>query len=151
MSLNQRVVIGILAVVALLAVALFFSRSTPPSSTAPLSTVPAAATVRPSEEPALSTLKSKTQDITVSVPITFDAQSLTSTSSYPAISGTAEAKTLEIVIADKEGVGIIKTSNIEVMNGHWILYVSKALPPGVYLVFVTGGGVTTTAPLLINQ
>ncbi len=99
-----------------------------------------------SGNPAQPTVTVGTPTATGVKPVTaFDSSSLASTSSYPVITGTANVPSIGVIIKDNKGVGIVGTSNISVVNGHWSYADSVSLRPGNYTVVLYVGKTVTAA------
>ena len=81
----------------------------------------------------------------------FDAVSFTSSSTYPALTGTANVSKVGIIIYDSKNLGLVGTPNVSVEKGHWTYYSSVALPPGLYSVLLLGGATNAVARLIITN
>ncbi|MDB5195585.1 MAG: hypothetical protein JWO84_769 [Parcubacteria group bacterium] len=78
-----------------------------------------------------------------------DTASLTSSAPRPIVTGTANVKSIGIVLDNPAGVGIEGASNIPVTNGHWTFAPAQALPPGTYTLHIIGGDTVLVTKLNI--
>ncbi len=82
--------------------------------------------------------------------VAVDASTLTSTSTRPTITGTGDVAMVGVVIKDSSGKGLVGTSDIEVVDGHWQYTTPITLTPGIYTVVVFGAPTPVTASLTIT-
>lgn len=85
---------------------------------------------------------SKKADCSVTLKIasaSIDADTLTTTSNKPTLSGEADGvKTVQIVIENDDGKRVFKSKNIRVKKGEWSVKVAKPLAEDTYQVTVLG-------------
>ena len=155
--MNIKVILGIIAAIAILVIGFFLLR--PKTASAPFPASPVEQNVIASTTPETSQpqqTKSNVGTTTSALKITaliarFDAVSFFSTSTYPIISGIANTPKVGIVINGSNGKGIVGTSEIPVTRGHWSYLTSVALVPGTYtLVLFIGNTITEIAKLIVN-
>ncbi len=91
-------------------------------------------------------------DVNVSFPApaaAFDLRSYTSVSHYPSLTGTANVKSVFVLIRDEKGVGISGTV-IPVEKGVWSYSSVAYLPNGAYTVELSGGAQVQTRTLVVD-
>ena len=156
--MNNKVVIGILATIVVVGIGIYYSL--PPAS--PVPTIGTATNTTASTAP--QTVSSqKAVKTNAKPPFTigtttvvqsfarFDQDSLTSTSTYPVITGTANVPKIGLTIYNSDGNGIVRPNYVPVIQGHWSYYDSVALMPGTYILILVVGNVDVTAKLVVKN
>ena len=90
-----------------------------------------------------------TKTVTAAV-ASFDKSTITTTDSYPTITGTANVPEVGIIINNSKGEGLVGTGEITVENGHWSYSSSVHLPPGTYTLVLFGGAKVMNAQLTVS-
>lgn len=154
--MNNKVIAGVVVAVILLIGAFVVQRTTSPVS--PTTTTPAtimattsptssiASTSKPIFNIGTTTTKTVARDS-----VHFDASSLFTTSSYPTITGTASASKVSIIISTIAGTGLVGTSDIPVVRGHWSYSCPVLLPAGTYAITLFGGDVNAIGVLQVRN
>jgi len=124
-----------------------------PSATTSTAVVPTTATSTPPQ-----TVKDRSKPTFTIGPTTvvapsaaFDVASLTSSSAYPVITGSATVSKVGMIIYNSENVGIIGTSDISVTQGRWSYPCSIPLEPGTYTLKLFFGTASQTATLTVTS
>ena len=148
--MNTKVLLGIVAALVILVAGYFVLRPAPGSAPAEIPTQTNASSTSATSSPTLSVGTSTVKIARANTQ--FDPSSLISTSAYPTITGTANVPLITIVISNSKGVGIVGTSDVPVVQGHWSYPCSVALPPGNYiLTLYVNKTVTAGAELTVNK
>jgi hypothetical protein len=157
---NTKVLLGVVAAIVILVAGFFLLRPTQVSAPVETSEQAAASTTPTVSQPKQTagattqptfTFGTSTAKITRAV-TQFDPSSLISTSTYPSITGTANVPLIGIIIRNSKGVGIVGTSDIPVVQGHWSYPCSVALQPGTYtLILYANKTITAGAQLIVTK
>ena len=86
----------------------------------------------------------------VSAKAAFDSNTITTTDSYPTITGTANVPEVGIIINNSKGDGLVGTGEIKVEDGHWTYSSSVPLPAGTYTLVLFGGAKVMNAQLVVK-
>ncbi|MFA6585433.1 MAG: hypothetical protein WCS97_03245 [Candidatus Paceibacterota bacterium] len=153
--MNTKIWLGIGVLVVVLAGGFFFLKSSPASAPSNTATQEVASTTpQVTKAPVQPTFTTGTTDVKIvqsSARAAFDPRSLTSTSTYPVITGTANVPKISITVYDREGVGIVSASNIQVKDGHWTYYCSAKLVAGKYMLIVMAEDVSVRTALTVQN
>jgi hypothetical protein len=79
----------------------------------------------------------------------FDQRSYTSVSHYPSLTGTANVKSVFVLLRDAKGAGISGTV-VPVEKGVWSYSSVAYLPNGAYTVELSGGAQVQTRTLVVD-
>lgn len=156
--MKNNVIFGVLAVIIVGAGAYMLMQ--PKAVTAPAlveEEVVASTTVQTPVTPAVDKKSQPTFNVgpttkTVTAAVaSFDKSTITTTDSYPTITGTANVPEVGIIINNNKGEGLVGTGEIKVENGHWSYSTSVLLPPGTYTVMLYGGAKVVNAQLTVSS
>lgn len=158
--MKNNVIFGVLAIiiVGIGAYVLMQPKAAPaiPEEVAATATTTATATV-PASLPVVVDAKSKptfsvgpTTKTVVPANAAFDSATITTTDSYPTITGTANVPEVGIIINNSKGEGLVGTGEIKVENGRWAYSTSVLLPPGTYTLVLFGGAKVANAQLTVS-
>jgi hypothetical protein len=155
--MKNNVILGVLAVIIVGAGAYMLMQ--PKAVTAPAlveEEVVASTTVQTPVTPAVDKKSQPTFSVgpttktVTSAVASFDKSTITTTDSYPTITGTANVPEVGIIINNSKGEGLVGTGEITVENGHWSYSTSVMLPPGTYIVMLYGGAKVVNAQLTVS-
>lgn len=158
--MKNNVILGVVAIVIVGIGAYMLTR--PKAVTAPAlveeEVVATTTTSAPTTTPTAADTKSQptfsvgptTKTVTAAV-ASFDKSTITTTDSYPTITGTANVPEVGIIINNNKGEGLVGTGEIKVENGHWSYSTSVLLPPGTYTVMLYGGAKVVSAQLTVSS
>lgn len=151
--MNTKVTYGLVALAVVAGAVFFYLRHTPATLPAPLPE-PAATSTQPTLGDSATTVPRPVASTTkprVALVSDFDPSTLTSTSNHPIITGTANVPTVQLVINNDKGVGLVGGMHIPVKDGHWSYACPISLAPGTYRLLLVGGDLPTLANLIIKQ
>ncbi len=155
--MKNNVILGVLAIIIVGIGAYVLSR--PKAAPAPaIEQEAVAATTTTPEAPVKPVAKRSeptfsvgpTTKTSVSAKAAFDSSTITTTDSYPTITGTANVPEVGIIINNSKGEGLVGTGEITVENGHWSYSSSVHLPPGTYTLVLFGGAKVMNAQLTVS-
>lgn len=160
LRMNIKIAFGLLAAIVVVGIGVLLASSNSPAQVVPeVVTQPTATatTTTPAEEPqtVLPKPAAKAPELTVKagaptmILMGFDKKSLTSTSTYPAITGTANVPTIAIAVYDSTDKGLVGAARVPVTRGTWSYYVSVPLAPGMYTIKIYSGAVMSSATLTV--
>jgi hypothetical protein len=156
--MNTKVAIGLVAAIIILGAAFLFTHHAPAPAvfTPTASTTPMATTTTSGVAPlhvAPTTPTTPAAPVVSKKPArnaSYDTSSLSSTSAHPVITGTANVSAVAMVVDDPSGVGIVGSSDIPVVNGHWSFAIPVSLKSGTYRLHLIGGDVEDMASLVVK-
>ncbi len=157
-------ILGGLALVVLVVVGFFLyhagqkeAPTTPPLSTTTVSSQPEATTsssttsvAKPAQQPPKQPTFTQDSPAQIVASARFDTASLTSTSTYPVITGTASISEVGLVVSTMAGYGLAGAGHISVTSGHWEYPIPVPLTPGSYRLTLVGGPTDVTATLTVK-
>ena len=156
--MNNKIAWGIVVAVIVIVGAFLLLRPSgaPSTATAPAqnasSTSPGSSLSPSVKNNTQPTITVGTSTVKTIAPVTsFDSKSLISTSAYPTITGTANVSQIGIIISNSKGVGVVGSSDVAVVNGHWSYADSAKLPSGSYtIILFVGKTITAGAALTVR-
>lgn len=159
--MNTKTTLGLLAAIVIIVIAFFVFHkpaaapvALPTATTTPAIQAPATSTVSTTSNAAAPKIE-KTITALPSKPVAhvaFDQASLVTSSSRPTISGTAtNVTTMALVIDNPQGVGIVGSGSIPVVNGHWSYTPAIGFSAGTYAVHILGNGAALDGKLVVTQ
>ncbi len=151
--MNKKAIIGLVAAIVILGGAFLFTQKA--AAPVPEALAPAATSTTPTSTPTVTPVQPTAGEVSApaAVPHTaaLDTPAMVTSSRNPKITGTAKnVSSVQVIIVNSAGVGIVGGMAVPVVNGKWSFTTSKALVPGSYTVQVGGVDEIITGTLTVQ-